>query len=97
MAMFFDIRTIRALVGQEFFREQKQFTLQELSSFDGSGGKPAYVAVEGIVYDVSTHPGWGGGTHFGLVAGRDLTQEFKGCHGMIQILSKLPKIGVIRA
>jgi predicted heme/steroid binding protein len=76
---------------------QKEFTLEELAQYDGSGGKPAYVAVNGIVYDVSNEATWGGGTHFGLYAGKDLTAQFKGCHGMESILGKLLKVGELKA
>ncbi|MFT9497931.1 cytochrome b5 domain-containing protein [Anaerosolibacter sp.] len=76
---------------------QKEFTLEELAQYDGSGGKPAYVGVNGIVYDVSNEATWGGGTHFGLYAGKDLTAQFQGCHGMESVLSKLPKVGILKA
>lgn len=76
---------------------QKQFTIEELQKYDGANGKPAYVAVDGIVYDISLSPPWGGGTHFGLYAGRDLTKEFKACHdGDIKILNDLPKVGQLK-
>jgi predicted heme/steroid binding protein len=97
VSIYFDVKKIRELLGEKYYREQKQFTVEELANYDGSRGKPAYVAVEGIVYDVSLHPGWGGGTHFGLTAGRDLTEQFNSCHGMTEILSKLPKVGVLNA
>jgi predicted heme/steroid binding protein len=76
--------------------EQRKFTREELSQYNGSGGKPAYVAVNGIVYDASIEITWGGGTHFGLYSGRDLSEEFNGCHrGMLQVLRNLPKVGVL--
>ena len=71
----------------------KEFTATELSKYDGKNGNPAYVAVDGIVYDVSLSPAWGGGTHFGLYSGKDLTTQFKSCHNMMDLLSKLPKVG----
>lgn len=74
----------------------KEFTIEELAKYDGSSGNPAYVAVNGIVYDVSLSPSWGGGTHFGIYSGKDLTTQFNSCHKMSQILNKLPKIGVIK-
>lgn len=77
------------------FYRQKQFTLEELAQFDGSGGKPAYVAVGGTVYDVSVQGAWGGGTHFGLYAGKDLTAHFQACHDNDTILNALPKVGVL--
>lgn len=76
---------------------QREFTLEELAQYDGSGGRPAYVAVNGIVYDVSLEATWGGGTHFSLYAGRDLTEQFNGCHGgQLEVLRNLPQVGVLR-
>jgi len=37
--------------------------------------------------------GWG--THFSLIAGKDLTEQFNSCHGMIKILNNIPKVGVL--
>jgi len=77
--------------------DQREFTLQELAQYDGSGGKPAYVAVNGIVYDVSLDATWGGGTHFSLYAGKDLTNQFNGCHGgRLEVLRNLPKVGILK-
>ncbi|MEL7646643.1 MAG: cytochrome b5 domain-containing protein [Sedimentibacter sp.] len=76
--------------------DQKKFTLEELSQYDGSGGRPAYVAVNNVVYDVSLEATWGGGTHFSLYAGKDLTDLFNACHrGMTDVLRNLPQVGVL--
>lgn len=40
---------------------KKTFTTTELAEFDGRNGHPAYVAVKGVVYDVSNVPQWKGG------------------------------------
>lgn len=78
-------------------RAQREFTLQELAKYDGANGAAAYAAVDGIVYDVSLSSVWGGGTHFGLYAGKDLTNQFKACHnGETKILDSLPKVGVLK-
>lgn len=79
------------------FRQMREFTLEELSKYDGTMGKSAYVAVNGTVYDVSNEPVWGGASHFGLIAGKDLTSQFNGCHGNIAILSKLPEVGILKS
>lgn len=71
----------------------RQFTKEELSSFDGKNGNPAYVAVNGTVYDVTNNSAWGAATHFGLSAGNDLTAQFNSCHAGQPILEKLPVIG----
>lgn len=76
--------------------QTRQFTLEELEYYDGSEGKPAYVAVEGNVYDMSNIIQWAGGTHFGLFAGRNLTEELRSCHIVpADILSKLTKVGTL--
>ncbi|MDR3597292.1 cytochrome b5 domain-containing protein [Clostridium sp.] len=94
MSIYFEFKTIKELIGK-YYREQKQFTLSELAQYDGSYGRPAYVAVNGIVYDMSKEITWSGGKHFNLMAGKDLTEEFMACHGMLKILTKLNKIGIL--
>lgn len=70
------------------------FTRDELLQFTGRNGKPAYVAVNGIVYDVTNNAAWSLATHFGLTAGRDLTAEFASCHqGQQWILAQLKPVG----
>lgn len=77
-------------------QEQRSFTIEELAYYDGLNGKPAYVAVNGIVYDVSAVVRWAGGRHFGMQAGRDLSAQFMGCHrGIMDRLNKLPKVGIL--
>ena len=53
MSIYFDVKTIRELIGDNYYREQRKFTLEELSQYDGSNGKPAYVAIEDIVYKLN--------------------------------------------
>jgi predicted heme/steroid binding protein len=73
---------------------ERVFTIDELAQFDGSNGKPAYVAIQGIVYNVNMEPTWGGGTHFSLFAGKDLTDFYLGCHqGNLNAVRKLPIVG----
>ena len=71
----------------------RTFTEAELSRYNGRDGNPAYVAVNGIVYDVTNNAAWGGATHFGLVAGTDVTSQFASCHSGQPILSKLEVVG----
>ena len=59
---------------------QKTFTLQELSQYNGKNDKPAYVAINGVVYDVSNIRQWQGGAHYGLMAGADLSNYINVCH-----------------
>jgi len=73
---------------------QRTFTLEELATFTGKNGSPAYVAVNGIVYDMTTNRAWAAASHFGLTAGKEYTQEFASCHaGQQSILAALPVAG----
>ena len=72
----------------------RNFTTEQLANFDGKNGKPAYVAVNGTVYDVTNNRAWAAATHFGLVAGKEYSQEFASCHaGQQSILTTLPAVG----
>jgi predicted heme/steroid binding protein len=58
--------------------EERTFTERELQQFDGTRGKPAYIAYEGAVYDVSASSLWRGGLHKDLhYAGTDLTRTLR--------------------
>lgn len=67
--------------------EDAVFTLEELAEFDGQDGRPAYIAVDGVVYDVSNVPVWGSGSHFGFEAGIDATEALQSAapHGAAQL------------
>ncbi|MEG0771742.1 cytochrome b5 domain-containing protein [Clostridium sp.] len=80
----------------EALPEERVFTLEELKQYNGSNNNPAYVAVDGIVYDVTNIARWAGGSHFGVRAGTDSTQEYHQCHGLTGAVNKLPKIGVLQ-
>lgn len=77
--------------------ELRVFTPDELSQFDGSEGRPAYVAYGGTVYDVSESFLWKGGKHQGRHrAGRDLTDELaKAPHGA-DFLQRFPVVGRVQ-
>ncbi|MBP1931101.1 cytochrome b5 domain-containing protein [Ammoniphilus resinae] len=69
-------------------------TREQLANATGRNGNPAYVAVGGIVYDVTNNKAWSAASHFGLPAGKDLTAEFASCHaGQQWILSTLKPVG----
>jgi membrane-associated progesterone receptor component len=73
---------------------QQTMTREQLAQYNGKNGKPAYVAVKGIVYDVTHNAAWSAATHFGLTAGNDVTREFASCHAAEQwILNTLTPVG----
>ncbi len=78
---------------QQNQQNQRDLTLDELAKFNGRDGNPAYVAVNGTVYDVTNNAAWAAASHFGLIAGKDLTSEFASCHGGQTLLSKLKVVG----
>jgi predicted heme/steroid binding protein len=70
------------------------FTLEELSAFDGKDGNLAYIAVDGIIYDVTDE--WDSSTHNGAVAGTDVTSVFAVSPHSQSILNSLEIIGELR-
>ncbi|MGE5628797.1 MAG: cytochrome b5 domain-containing protein, partial [Solirubrobacterales bacterium] len=75
---------------------QTTFSFQELARNNGKDGNPAYVAVNGMVYDVTNNAAWAAATHFGMTAGKDLTSEFASCHAGQPILNKLKIVGKLK-
>lgn len=73
--------------------EQKVFTIEELSQYDGKDGNPAYAAVDGVVYDMTSV--FENGTHFGHLAGEELTEGFYKKHVKNQI-TKYPVVGILQ-
>ena len=71
-----------------------ELTLDELKQYDGKNGNPAYVAVDGVIYDVSDLPKWKNGEHNGYSAGNDLTDVIKNKspHG-VKKLEGVPVVG----
>ncbi len=71
-----------------------ELTLAELAKYNGKDGQPAYVAVDGVIYDVSAYPKWKNGEHNGYSAGNDLTEiiKTKSPHGVAK-LKGVPVVG----
>lgn len=83
-----------SIVEEETTEDMMELTLEELSAFNGKDGERAYVAVEGIIYDVTDVDAWQNGMHNGVVAGKDLTDEImnQSPHGT-STLTKAVKVG----
>jgi predicted heme/steroid binding protein len=61
-----------------FLAETKKITQQELEANDGKDGKPAWIAYQGKVYEVTDSSFWMEGEHMGMHnAGKDLTEELE--------------------
>lgn len=69
---------------------EQTFTKDELAKYNGQNGSSAYVAVDGVVYDMSSV--FKNGTHFSHIAGTELTNAFYSYHAKSSI-TKYPVIG----
>ncbi len=78
--------------------EELTLTVEELAKYNGKDGNPAYVAVDGVIYDVTNVPEWKDGEHNGYAAGNDLTEEIKNVspHGVSK-LDGVPVVGKLAA
>ncbi len=74
-----------------------ELTVEELAQYNGKDGNPAYIAVDGVIYDVTDVPQWKDGEHNGFSAGNDLTEEIKTIspHGVSK-LKGLPVVGTLK-
>ncbi|MCG6880990.1 MAG: cytochrome b5 [Deltaproteobacteria bacterium] len=75
----------------------KEFELEKLQEFDGKEGKPAYVAYNGKVYDVSGSKRWKGGLHMNRHhAGNNLTSDIQAAPHEPSVLERYPQVGTLK-
>jgi predicted heme/steroid binding protein len=71
-----------------------RLTKSELSYYDGTDGKPAYIACKGKIYDVTHSFLWKKGKHQVLhKAGEDLTEALDEAPHGTDLLERVPVIG----
>ncbi len=76
----------------------RRFTPQELAGFDGTDGKPTYVAYKGVVYDVSASRLWKAGKHMNRHhAGGDMGLDLAQAPHAPAVLERFPRVGVLEA
>ncbi|MGL5977703.1 MAG: cytochrome b5 domain-containing protein [Erysipelotrichaceae bacterium] len=73
--------------------ETNVFTATTLAQYNGLNGAKAYIAVSGVVYDVTGNEAWTGGAHKGIEAGKDVTAAFEGSPHQVDILADLTVVG----
>jgi predicted heme/steroid binding protein len=74
----------------------RRFTKEELAQYDGKDGRPAFIAFEGRVYDVSRSFLWQDGRHQVLhTAGVDLTASLDQAPHGADLLERFSVIGVL--
>jgi predicted heme/steroid binding protein/uncharacterized membrane protein len=78
-------------------RQMKEFTSEELSSFNGKEGHPVYIAFEGKVYDVSKSPLWSSGLHMNRhPSGKDLSGEISAAPHGPEVFERYPQVGILK-
>lgn len=83
------------LTGEDEEIPTETFTVQALAAYTGKDGNPAYIAVDGLVYDVSSSAQWAEGVHQGAYeAGKDYTELIREVspHG-ISVLDNVQVVG----
>ena len=74
----------------------QKFSKQELARYDGSNGRPAYIAYKAKIYDVSASFLWQKGKHQALhIAGCDLTGVLAQAPHNEDFLEKFPVVGTL--
>lgn len=81
--------------------KKRTFTPEELGKYVGKKGLPVYVAVDGIIYDVTKSRSWKTGRHMNQHnSGVDLSDAIRtkapaAIHKGGKILERFPKVGVL--
>ncbi len=75
--------------------DENTFTLDELAQYNGKDGAKAYIAVDGIVYDVTDSKAWNNGVHNGYEAGKDLSEEMRKAPHGISKLDGITPVGIL--
>lgn len=68
-------------------------TPAQLADATCDAGKKCWIAVDGVVYDMSVFPKWARGEHHGVKAGTDATEKFVGSGHAAAYLQKMPVVG----
>ena len=76
-------------------REMLKLTLEELAMYDGTEGNDAYIAVDGVIYDVTGVSAWTGGEHNGNMAGTDVSTVIENAPHGRSVLDNLEVVGEI--
>jgi len=75
----------------------KEFTAEELTSFNGKDGRPVFIAFQGKVFDVTKSPLWAKGLHMNRhPSGKDLAGEISAAPHGTEVLERYPQVGVLK-
>lgn len=75
----------------------QEFERESLARYNGRDGKPAYVACQGKVYDVSASRMWKAGAHMKRhAAGQDLSRDILAAPHGVEKLESMPQVGIFK-
>ncbi len=75
----------------------KEFSSEELSTFNGKEGRPVHISFEGKVYDVSKSPLWSKGIHMNRhPSGKDLSGEISAAPHGIEVFERFSQVGILK-
>lgn len=75
----------------------KEITSEELAFMNGKEGNPAYVAVQGKVYDVSKSRLWPKGLHMNRhPSGKDLSGDISAAPHGLDVLERYGQVGILK-
>ncbi len=78
--------------------QTRRLTRRELSRYNGKNGVPAYIACEGVVYDVTVSFLWPEGEHQAFhAAGADLTASLHEAPHGAGVLAHFSIVGTLEA
>ncbi|MCA1554774.1 MAG: cytochrome B5 [Chloroflexi bacterium] len=75
----------------------KEFSETELRQYDGSRGRPVYIAYKGSVYDVTNSRYWKTGMHQDMhFAGLDLTRSLRKAPHKEEVFARFQMVGTLK-
>ncbi len=91
---WFDPPEVAPVVRAEQSVPDRKFSEMELRQYNGERGRPAYIAYNGVVYDVTNAPNWRGGMHRDLhYSGLDLTRSLHKAPHSESVFQRVPPVG----
>jgi predicted heme/steroid binding protein len=76
--------------------ELQTYTKQQLALRNGQDKPQIWVALKGIIYDVTESRLWKNGKHYEHWAGQDLTAELADAPHTEAVFEKFEKVGILR-
>jgi len=76
--------------------ELQTYTKQQLALRNGQDKPQIWVALKGIIYDVTESRLWKNGKHYEHWAGQDLTEELADAPHTDAVFEKFEKVGLLK-